>query len=166
MAEPDWLDDTEKTAWWGLLVLSRRLFEQLDRELEEAHGLSLGDYEVLVVLEEAPDDRLRMSELADWLMHSRSRLTHHVGRLERDGLVRREQCPDDRRGTFAVLTDEGRRRLVEAALTHLEGVRRHLFDKLTDRQTADLSRLLRRAAEGLELPPFGPLGGDVGADAG
>jgi DNA-binding MarR family transcriptional regulator len=136
--EPSWLDADEMAAWRALVAVSSRLFEQLDRELVAAHDLTLGDYEVLAYLSDAPEQRLRMSELADDLLVSRSRLTHHVNRLEREKLVERAKCPTDRRGSFAVLTAEGRRRLVAAAPTHVAGVRAHLFDQLTPDQVENM----------------------------
>jgi DNA-binding MarR family transcriptional regulator len=146
-----WLDQTEMTAWRAFLKVSTRLFDQLDRELVEGHGLSLGDYEVLAILSDAPDRRLRMSELASRLMVSRSRLTHHADRLERQGLLARASCPTDRRGSFAVLTDAGAAKLVEAAPCHLDGVRQHFVDLLTPDQVATLSRALSKVADHLEV---------------
>src|SRR5690606_32684985 len=92
--------------------------------------LTLADYEILAHLSEAPDDRLRMSELADAALVSRSRLTHRVDRLAARGLVAREACPTDKRGTFAVLTPAGRSTIVATAPTHVEGVRRYLVNRL------------------------------------
>lgn len=144
--EVRWLDATEMAAWRGMVEVSSRLFERLDRELQAAHDLSLGDYEVLHFLSQAPDERLRMSELADVLLFSRSRLTHHVNRLERAGLVARQACPTDRRGAYAVLTDEGRQRMAEAAPTHVRGVRRHFLDLLDDHQLEVLAEVLPRVS--------------------
>lgn len=127
-----WLDDDEMQAWRSLVVVSSRLFEQLDAELRHEHDLSLADYEILSNLSEAPCTRLRMSQLADRAMVSRSRLTHHVTRMEAEGLVAREACPTDRRGAFAVLTAAGRARVEEAAPTHVAGVRRLFVDRLPD----------------------------------
>lgn len=147
--DPRWLDEHEMTAWRALVEVAGRLFERLDRELQTAHDLSLGDYEVLHFLSNAPDERLRMSELADVLLFSRSRLTHHVNRLEREELVTRVACPTDRRGSFAVLTAKGRRRLTAAAPTHVRGVREHFFDLLDDQQVAALGEALPIVADHL-----------------
>lgn len=117
--------------WRSLVVVSSRLFEQLDADLRHEHDLSLADYEILSTLSEAPCRRLRMSELADRALVSRSRLTHHVSRMEAEGLVTREACPTDRRGAFAVLTDDGMARVEEAAPTHVAGVRRMFVDRLS-----------------------------------
>jgi len=125
-----WLDDEEMRAWRGLVMVASRLFDQLDAELRAAHDLSLADYEILANLSEAPSRRLRMSQLAEGALVSRSRLTHHVNRMEAEGLVRREACPTDRRGAFAVLTDEGRARVEAAAPAHVAGVRRLFVDVL------------------------------------
>jgi DNA-binding MarR family transcriptional regulator len=138
MSEPRWLDDREMRAWRGLIGTNRLLFEQINRELSRRSTLSLADYEVLVQLSETPDHRLRMSELAAQSLSSKSRLSHQVSRLEKQGWVRREECPTDRRGAFAVLTDEGFAVLAEAAKGHVEDVRRHLFDQLTPAQVEAL----------------------------
>ena len=101
------LTTAELAAWRGFLRVHSALTKQLDAELEAAHGLSLSSYEVLLFLADSPEGRVRMSELADSVLLSRSGLTRLVDRLERDGLVRRESCPSDLRGFNAVITDEG-----------------------------------------------------------
>ncbi|HUZ19660.1 MAG TPA: MarR family transcriptional regulator [Acidimicrobiales bacterium] len=106
------------------------LRERLDRELEAAHRMSLGDYDVLVHLSEAPGRCLRMSELADRLLLSRSGLTRRLDGLVREGWVVRKACADDRRGSLAELTDAGLQVLEAAAVTHVSGVRRYLVDAL------------------------------------
>jgi DNA-binding MarR family transcriptional regulator len=106
---------------------------RLDRELH-AHSLSLNDYEILVNLSESPGRRMRMSELADVTIQSRSRLSHQISRMEAKGLVVREDCRDDRRGTYAVLTDEGWETIQRVAPHHVRGVREHFVDRLTDDQ--------------------------------
>ena len=138
MDEPRWLNEQEMRAWRGLLDTSRLLFEQVNRELSRRSGLSGADYEVLVQLSEAPERRLRMSELAAQSLSSKSRLSHQVSRLERQGWVQREECPTDRRGAFAVLTDKGFDVLAEAAKGHVDDVRRHLFDYLSPEQVQAL----------------------------
>ncbi len=102
----------------------------LDAELEQAHGLAVPEYEVLLVLTESGDKHLRMSELADAALLTRSGMTRLVDRLERQGLVRRERCPADGRGTFAVITEEGAARFAAARPTHIAGVRRLFLDPL------------------------------------
>ena len=98
MTEPRWLDDDEMAAWRSFVHASVRLFERLDREIKADHGLTHDDYAILVNLSEAPALRMRMTELASRVLESKSRLSHHVGRLEAEGLVRRESCPNDLRG--------------------------------------------------------------------
>ena len=139
--ETRWLDADEQGAWRAFLEASQLLFERLDRRLQRHAGLSHADYEILVRLSEAEGRRLRMSELAACTLFSRSRLSHAVARLERDGMVRRQGCPSDGRGTFAVLTPKGLDRLADAAPAHVEEVRRHVFDRLTPAQVGELRRI-------------------------
>src|SRR5512142_299455 len=134
VGEPRWLDAEEQKAWRAWLFSSLLLQDVLDRELVHATGISHAYYEILVQLSEAPERRLRMSELADRSLSSRSRLSHAVSRLEERGWVRRETCPQDGRGQFAVLTDEGFAALEAAAPIHVEGVRTHLFEQLSPEQ--------------------------------
>ena len=136
-----WLDDREQAAWRAFLGATRALMDALDRELQHEAGMPHAYYEILVRLSEAPEHKMRMSELADACGSSRSRLSHAVARLEESGWVRRQDCPTDRRGQLAVLTEEGYRVLVEAAPGHVEGVRRHLFDKLSKEQVTQLRQI-------------------------
>jgi DNA-binding MarR family transcriptional regulator len=117
------LDDRELRAWRGMLRVHATLTKALDAELEAAHGLPLSSYEVLLHLADADGQRMRMSDLADMVILSRSGLTRLVDRLEREGLIARASCSSDARGAFAVLTPAGRRRFAEARPTHLAGVR-------------------------------------------
>ena len=137
--EPRWLTDVEQCAWRSFIDGTRALFDVLDRELQVDSNLSHAYFEVLVPLSEEPGHALRMSELADRTLFSRSRLSHAVGRLERAGLVRREPFPGDRRGLCAVLTEPGMRTLETAAPGHVETVRRVLFDALTSEQIEQLT---------------------------
>ncbi|GAB2919544.1 MarR family transcriptional regulator [Rhodococcus aerolatus] len=146
---PRWLDDDEQRAWRAYIGGSQRLLEVLNRELVSSHGLSFADYRILVLLTEAPGGSLRMSELAEGLVSSRSRLTHQIRRMEADGLVRRENCESDGRGVLAVLTDAGHARLAEIAPTHVAGVRTHLVDLLDDADRAALERIFSRVDAGL-----------------
>jgi DNA-binding MarR family transcriptional regulator len=141
MTEPRWLDDDEQQTWRAFIAASRFLFDQLDRELQRDAGMPHTYYEILVRLSEAEGRALRMSELAQRTSSSRSRLTHAVDRLEERGWVRREDCPNDRRGQLAVLTDEGMKTLRAAAPIHVEGVRTHLFDQLTPAQVSQLRKI-------------------------
>ena len=126
-----WLSAQEQRHWRAYLEVTARLFDRVNRELQQSHNLSLADYEVLARLSEAPDRRLRMTALAEHTHSSKSRLSHAVARLERTGLVRRVNCPTDKRGWFAELTPEGKTTLERAAPDHVESVRAHLLDVLT-----------------------------------
>ncbi len=136
--DPHWLSAEEQQAWRATVHLSQLLMRQLDRDLTE-HGLNGHDYEILVELSEAPDTRLRMTELADATSQSRSRLSHQISRMESRGLVRRDNCEGDKRGTFAVLTDEGVAAIRRVAPDHVEHVRRHFIDRLTPRQLEEIT---------------------------
>ena len=134
---PRWLSDEEQQAWRATINLSQLLVRQLDRDLN-AYGLSGNDYEILVQLSEAPENRLRMTDLADATSQSRSRLSHQISRMEARGLVRRDDCEGDKRGTFAVLTREGVATIERVAPHHVEHVRRHFVDRLTPRQLEEV----------------------------
>src|SRR6516162_941182 len=135
--QPHWLTDEEQQAWRATVQLSQLLLRQLDRDLT-AHGLSGHDYEILVELSEAPEHRMRMTDLADATSQSRSRLSHQISRMEKRGLVRRDDCEGDKRGTFAVLTSEGMAAIERTAPSHVENVRRHFVDRLTPRQLEEI----------------------------
>lgn len=145
-----WLTPEEQRAWRSFIAADRWLLEQLDRELKATHGVSHEDYGLLVSLSEAPGDRLRMSELADVVLQSRSRLSHHVGRLEARGLVARETCSDDRRGLYAVLTPQGRALIEAAAPDHVRGVRAHFIDQIPPERLARLAEDLGVVVEHLK----------------
>ena len=147
--ETRWLDAEEQKAWRAWLYSSMLLQDRLDRELTHETGISHAYYEILVQLSEAPCRMLRMSELAERSLSSRSRLSHAVARLEERGWVRRETVPSDRRGAVAVLTDAGFTALEAAAPIHVDGVRRHLFDRLTRDQVAALAEISRTISEHL-----------------
>jgi DNA-binding MarR family transcriptional regulator len=135
---PNWLSEEEQQAWRATVHLSQLLMRQLDRDLN-VHGLSGHDYEILVNLSEAPDNRLRMTDLADATSQSRSRLSHQISRMEARDLVRREECEGDKRGTFAVLTRGGMATIERVAPDHVDHVRRHFIDRLTPRQLDEIS---------------------------
>lgn len=126
------LGQLELAAWRGFLHTHAALFKALDAELEEQHGMPLSSYEVLIVLREAPDQRLRMSDLAQQVLLSRSGVTRLVDRLERDGLLERVTCSSDGRGCFAALTDQGRALLLDVRPTHLAGVRERFLRHFSD----------------------------------
>jgi DNA-binding MarR family transcriptional regulator len=136
-----WLDDSEQQTWRAFIWAQRMLFEQLDRELQRDAGMPHAYYMILVVLSEHPSRSLRMSELAEALGSSRSRLSHAVARLEEWDWIRRVSDPSDGRGQVAQLTDKGHAAISAAAPGHVEGVRRHLFDQLTPTQVAQLRRI-------------------------
>jgi DNA-binding MarR family transcriptional regulator len=138
------LSGPELAAWKGLLEAHSTLVARLDAELERDHGLPLTSYEVLMYLADADKGKLRMGELADRLLLSRSGITRLVDRLERQGLVRREPCEDDGRGYYAVLTDEGRDKLKVARPDHLSGVRRHFISRLSGSELDALAQVWER----------------------
>ncbi len=152
---PRWLEPAEMRAWRAFIDGSQRLLEVLNRELSDAHGLSLADYRILVLLSEAQSQSMRMSDLADGIVSSRSRLTHQIRRLETAGIVTRQECADDRRGVLAILTAEGLRRLEEAAPTHLDGVRKHLIDQLGADERRTIAEVFERADAALAEPGRG-----------
>ncbi|MEU5847399.1 MarR family winged helix-turn-helix transcriptional regulator [Saccharopolyspora shandongensis] len=139
-----WLDDCEMASWRSYIVGSALLDYRLNRELQLTHGLSIADYEILVCLSEQPDLRMRMSELASEVAHSKSRISHQIRRLETAELVRRDECPNDGRGVFAVLTDKGMEKLREAAPAHVEGVREHMIDLLEPDELKVLATVFQR----------------------
>ncbi len=142
-----WLSDDEQASWRAWIAASLLLPDRLSRDLQEQAGISLPDYEILVYLSEAPARRLRMSELADHTLSSRSRLSHQVDRLTDAGLVDRQPCSDDRRGYFAVLTSAGWDFLVETAPVHVESVRENLVDVLTPKEFEEFGRLCAKIAD-------------------
>jgi len=149
VAEPRWLSPAEQQVWRSYLAATQLLTERLDQELQRDSGMPHTYYEVLVRLSEVPDRRLRMSELADRSLSSRSRLSHAVARLEEVGWVRREAFAGDRRGQIAVLTDAGFAALAAAAHGHVECVRTSLFDPLTPEQVRQLGEICTAIADHL-----------------
>jgi DNA-binding MarR family transcriptional regulator len=146
--EPKWLNPREMSAWRSYIVASRRLLEALELDLEN-HDLSMADYEVLAQLSDAPGRRLRMSELAEISMISKSRLSHRMKVMEAAGWVRREECTEDKRGYFAVMTEKGWKAIVKAAPDHVNSVRTRLVDHLTSKDQEDLSKIFNRVTETL-----------------
>lgn len=136
--------DPRLAAWRTFLRAHTRVVRELERELQANRGMALTDYDVLVQLAAAEERRLRMSELADALLLSRSGVTRLVDRLVADGMVERITCESDRRGQWASLTDAGYQRLRDATPTHLEGVREHFLDRLSAGELAQLQRMLDR----------------------
>ena len=146
---PRWLNDSEQRAWRAWIASSQLLLDRLSRDIHAQHGLTMADYEILVRLSESADHRVRMSELADRTLASRSRLSHQIDRMEKRGFVLREQCTDDKRGQFAVLTETGWQTLVTAAPDHVESVRTHLVDVLSPAEFAALGVACEKILGGL-----------------
>jgi DNA-binding MarR family transcriptional regulator len=144
------LSDDEQEIWQTMVAVHARLVARLDAELQAEHSISLRDYEVLVQLSEAADAALRMAELADRLFVSPSGLTRRLDGLVRDGLVKRQACLSDRRGTLAVLSTAGWALLNQAAPTHVAGVRRYVFEPLEHKQLYQLSTSLRSMSTALD----------------
>ena len=148
MNGPTLLTRDELAAWRGLLRVHAALTKALDGELMREHELPLSSYEVLLFLAEAPEGRLRMSELADGVLLSRSGLTRLVDRMERDGLLQRERCEEDQRGFYAEITDKGREMFAEARRTHLDGVRERFLDRLSPGDQRSLAALWEKVSPG------------------
>jgi DNA-binding MarR family transcriptional regulator len=147
-----WLTDDEDRAWRAFLLGTQLLMDQLDRELLQKAGIPHAYYAIMAVLSEQPHCSLRMTEIADLLRFSKSRLSHAIGRLEERGWVERVACPTDRRGQFAVLTEAGLDALAAAAPTHVAGVRQHLFARLTPEQVSQLEAIGEAIAGPLTSP--------------
>ncbi|MGE7432893.1 MarR family winged helix-turn-helix transcriptional regulator [Kitasatospora sp. NPDC001175] len=149
MDEPRWLDEQEMAAWRGFVVASNLIERRLEQQLKENAGLSHTQYEILVQLSAVPDGSLRMTDLADRLVTSKSGLTYQVTQMEKAGMVRRRSCASDVRGVFAELTEEGWRVLREAAPGHVATVREVLIDVLSREQLAMLGESLGEVSDRL-----------------
>lgn len=153
-----WLDDREQKAWRAYLVATSRLQEVIDRDLQAQSGMPHTYYMILAMLSEAPENGVRMTELARVLRSSVSRLSHAVRKLEEAGLIRRDADPDDGRVTYACLTEEGWRVLKEAAPGHVTTVVDNVFDRLSEEQVGQLYEI-SAAIIGAVAPEADP--GDV-----
>lgn len=149
MTGPRWLDEDEQGTWRAYMAATQLLSDHIDRQLQRDAGMPHLYYMLLVFLSEAPQRRMRMTDLAERSKITRSRLSHAISRLEKDGWLHREECPTDRRGQLAVLTDEGLAALEKAAPGHVEAVRSAVFDRLDDGQMRALGEIMRTVAEGL-----------------
>ena len=149
MDTPKWLTVEEAAAWRGYRRMRQLLDLQLARDLARDSGLSEADYDVLSTLSEHDGHRMRLSELAAHMLWSKSRLSHHTARMQQRGLVVREECLDDARGSWVVLTAAGLKVIHEAAPPHVDSVRRHFVDLLTDDETAALTALSNRVIDHL-----------------
>jgi DNA-binding MarR family transcriptional regulator len=141
MTDTRWLTADEQRAWRAYLESTRVLFDALDRQLQQDAGIPQTYYEILVQLSEAPERSLRMSKLADYTQSSRSRLSHAVDRLVERGWVERVDCPTDKRGQLARMTDDGYAAIVAAAPGHVAAVRRYMIDRLSPQQLATLEQI-------------------------
>ncbi|MEV4227383.1 MarR family transcriptional regulator [Streptomyces bobili] len=145
-----WLTPEEQRAWRAYIAGYLLLEDAIDRQLQQEAGMPHAYYSILANLSDAPERRLRMTDLAERLKMTRSRLTYAVTRLEKDGLVRREDCEWDKRGSVAVLTDEGVAVLENAAPGHVDTVRTLLFDRLTPEQVGQLEQIFTQVAQGMQ----------------
>lgn len=145
-----WLTDEEQSVWRAYLHAATLLEDHLDRQLQRDAGMPHIYYGLLVQLSQAPRRQKRMTELAKDAKITRSRLSHAVARLEKSGWVRREDCPSDKRGQNAVLTEEGHEMLRRSAPGHVSAVRQALFDRLTPEQVRSLGEIMRVVAAGLQ----------------
>jgi DNA-binding MarR family transcriptional regulator len=149
MPKPRWLDERQAHLWRTYLRLQQELTSLLEDELQRESGLSGADYHVLVPLSESADGVLRARDLCAEIGWDRSRLSHHVTRMEKRGLVAREDCSEDGRGLMVRLTKAGRVAIEGAAPAHVETVRRHFFDLLSDREVDTLTRVFDRVVDNL-----------------
>lgn len=148
MAVTRWLSADQQRVWRNYLAATRMVESEMERQLQRDSGMPTTYYEIMVNLSEAPDRTLRMSELADRSRFSRSRLSHAVARMEQEGWVERRDCPSDKRGAFAVLTEQGLAALASTAPAHVEQVRTLVFDVLSEEQVHQLGEIcatLRKA---------------------
>ena len=144
---PKWLTPNEMVAWRRYIIASRQLLAALDADLKE-HDLTLPDYEILALLSDAPDRQMRMSELAKIALLSRSRLSHRMKVMEKAGWLKREPCPVDKRGYFAVMTPKGWKAIVSAAPDHVESVRTRFIDHLSKADQEAIAQIFER----IEIP--------------
>ena len=155
MGDDRWLSTDQQRVWRNYIAATRMVESELERQLQRDSGLPTTYFEIMVSLSEAPDRTLRMSELAERSRFSRSRLSHAIARMEQQGWVERRECPSDKRGAFAVLTEKGFSTLASSAPGHVQQVRTLLFDVLTEEQVEQLGEIcatLRKAGP----DPYGP----------
>jgi DNA-binding MarR family transcriptional regulator len=144
-----WLTDDEQRVWRQWLALSAELPAYLGQQLQQEFGISHQDYTIFVTLSEAPEPALRISAVAELVGWERSRLSHHLTRMEKRGLVERRECTEDGRGAYVMLTPLGRETLERAAPSHVETVRQVLFDRLDEADVAALGRITSKILDGL-----------------
>jgi DNA-binding MarR family transcriptional regulator len=156
-----WLTPREQRAWRAYIAATHLLEDTIDRQLQRDAGMPHLYYSILANLSEMPEHRLRMTDLAEKLKITRPRLTYAVTRLEKDGLLRRENCRWDKRGSIAALTEEGMATLERTAPGHVETVRASLFDQLTDEQVNQLEEICEGITRALESEGTRPATDDV-----
>jgi DNA-binding MarR family transcriptional regulator len=148
-----WLSAQEERVWRRWLTLNARLSATLHKELQDDAGLSMPDFEVLVHLTDSPQGRIRVTDLARVLQWERSRVSHHVTRMERRRLVQRVECAEDGRGAFIVITPRGRAAIEQAAPGHVNAVRRLVFDALSDEEVNAFATIIEKALTQLDNEP-------------
>jgi DNA-binding MarR family transcriptional regulator len=148
-----WLSAQEERVWRRWLTLNARLSATLHKELQDDAGLSMPDFEVLVHLTDSPQGRIRVTDLAKALQWERSRVSHHVTRMERRRLVQRVECAEDGRGAFIVITPRGRAAIEQAAPGHVNAVRRLVFDALSDEEVNAFATIIEKALTQLDNEP-------------
>ena len=151
-----WLSAEEERVWRRWLTLNARLSATLQRELQDDAGLSMPDFEVLVHLTDSPAGRVRVTDLARLLQWERSRVSHHVTRMERRRLVRRVECAEDGRGAFVVITPQGRAAIEQAAPGHVNAVRRLVFDALSPEEVDAFATIIEKALAQFDNPAGRP----------
>ncbi len=156
MSAPPWLNQDEMDFWRSYVVSTALVRQHIESDLKSEHNLTFDDYEVLVHLSEADHNRLRMSDLSERLIHSHSRLTQRVNRLEKKGLVTREKCSEDARVTYAVITKHGLAAIVAAAPDHVVSVRNRLLDHLEPSEIDVLTKAFGRVIRSLRQPDRTP----------
>jgi DNA-binding MarR family transcriptional regulator len=150
-----WLTAEEEHVWRRWLTLNARLSATLQRELQDDAGLSMPDFEVLVHLTDSPEGRMRVTDLAGLLQWERSRVSHHVTRMESRRLVKRVECAEDGRGAFIVITPQGRAAIGQAAPGHVNTVRRLVFDVLSPEEVDAFAMIIEKALAQLDNQPEG-----------
>lgn len=151
-----WLTAVEQHLWRGWLKLNAEWASTLQHELQQDVGLSMPDFEVLVHLTDSPDGRIRVTDLARLLQWERSRVSHHVTRMESRRLVQRVECAEDGRGAFVVITPQGRAAIEQAAPGHVNTVRRLVFDALSPDEVDALATIIEKALAQLDNQPERP----------
>ena len=146
---PRWLDERQQHLWQSYRHMKQRLYSTLEELIERQSGLSGADYAVLVPLSEEPTGLLRARDLGTEIGWDRSRLSHHLTRMEKRGLIARQECEEDARGLMVLLTDSGRQAIETAAPDHADAVQRYFFDLLSDAELETLTTVFDRVVDNL-----------------